>query len=400
MTDPLFQRHVLTGLVACQLGFLGRDRLESILADGDPAAQLESWPQWQSELKAGDVEFIDRVVGRYLENHGGDLSRCLEKLSDVGSLATDLATTELRTDDETLSLTDAEPSDDTLVVSVNSKGSSFGRLSAGGRYEILRSYAQGGLGEVSLARDRELNREVAIKEIKRRFCDDRSSRARFVLEAEVTGRLEHPGIVPVYSLGSYDDGRPFYAMRFIQGLSLRDAIDRFHQPTQKESSQAGIDESAFEFRQLLNRFVDVCNAIEFAHQHGVLHRDLKPDNVMLGDYGETLVVDWGLAKITRSGTDPETDQHSTPDDSTLSDMQTVAGSIVGTPAYMSPEQASGDVEQMGPASDIFSLGATLYYLLTGRTAYSGNNAREIVVLAQAGLFPAPTSVRPKLARGP
>ena len=132
---------------------------------------------------------------------------------------------------------------------------------------------------------------MALKEIQERHADHAESRARFVLEAEVTGSLEHPGIVPVYGLGSYADGRPYYAMRFIQGDSLKDAIDAFHAPPSPGVATPGLESLAF--RQLLSRFVDVCNAIAYAHSRGVIHRDLKPANIMLGKYGETLVVDWG-----------------------------------------------------------------------------------------------------------
>src|SRR5207237_5705028 len=136
-------------------------------------------------------------------------------------------------------------------------------------------------GKVSVAHDEELHREVALKEIKDRHADDLESRSRFVLEAEITGGLEHPGIVPVYGLGQYADGRPFYAMRFIRGDSLKEAIERFHNP-QAKRRPAG--ERALELRKLLGRFVDVCEAIAYAHSRGVLHRDLKPGNVMLGKY--------------------------------------------------------------------------------------------------------------------
>src|SRR5262249_4659725 len=159
------------------------------------------------------------------------------------------------------------------------------------RYRVLRSHARGGLGEVFVALDEELQREVALKEIKSQHADNTSSRQRFLLEAEVTGRLEHPGIVPVYGLGGYPDGRPYYAMRFIRGESLSTAIERFHEMSPADASAAGL-----ELRRLLRHFLDVCNAIAFAHSRGVLHRDLKPDNVMLGEFGETLIVDWGLAK--------------------------------------------------------------------------------------------------------
>ena len=165
---------------------------------------------------------------------------------------------------------------------------------SGLRFRILRPHAEGGLGEVYVARDEELHREVALKQIQDRHADDPTSRARFLLEAEITGGLEHPGIVPVYGLGSDADGRPFYAMRFIRGESLKEAIARFHAA---DDPRRDPGERALALRQLLGRFVDVCNAVAYAHSRGVLHRDLKPGNIMLGPYGETLVVDWGLAKV-------------------------------------------------------------------------------------------------------
>ena len=128
-------------------------------------------------------------------------------------------------------------------------------------------------------------------------ADDPRSRSRFVLECEVTGRLEHPGIVPVYALGTYADGRPFYVMRFIRGDSLKDAIARFHGTA---ASTWNPGERVLALRKLLRRFIDVCNAVAYAHSGGVLHRDLKPSNVMLGRFGETLVVDWGLAQGQRT----------------------------------------------------------------------------------------------------
>src|SRR5262249_33296536 len=123
--------------------------------------------------------------------------------------------------------------------------------------------------------------------------DQPGSRARFRREAEITGKLEHPGVVPVYGLGCHDDGRPYYAMRFIKGDSLQEALRRFHEADADPRRDPG--ERSVAFRQLLGRFIDVCNAVAYAHNRGVLHRDLKPANIMLGMYGETLVVDWGLA---------------------------------------------------------------------------------------------------------
>ncbi|HEY2253835.1 MAG TPA: serine/threonine-protein kinase, partial [Planctomycetaceae bacterium] len=261
---------------------------------------------------------------------------------------------------------------------------------ASSRFRILRAHAQGGLGCVSVALEEGLNREVALKELLNHHADDPSSRSRFLLEAEVTGNLEHPGIVPVYGLGKFPDGRPYYAMRFIRGGSLTAAIKQFH-VTNRNGRNSRND--TLEFRKLLRRFIDVCNAVEYAHSRGVLHRDLKPDNVMLGEYGETLVVDWGLAKVTgqreqvvelngfgSSGVLPVSSSDSS---------KTVAGCAIGTPQYMSPEQAAGQLDRLGPASDIYSLGATLYCLLTGGSPLRDLSVLETLRRVQAGNFPRP-----------
>ena len=152
--------------------------------------------------------------------------------------------------------------------------------------------------------DSELHREVALKQIQLQHADDPASRARFLIEAEVTGRLEHPGIVPVYGLGTNDQGRPFYAMRFVRGQSLKEAIDSYHQAHSQHDGDPA--DGTLALRQLLTRFIDVCHAIAYSHSRGVIHRDLKPANILLGPYGETLVVDWGLAKVV--GRDDPTPQ--------------------------------------------------------------------------------------------
>ncbi len=175
----------------------------------------------------------------------------------------------------------------------NASPAGLGESLTASRFSILNSHAKGGLGEVFLARDNELDREVALKEIQRKFATNEEARVRFELEACITGGLEHPGVVPVYAYGKYPDGRPFYAMRFIRGRSMKDEIANYHKKIESRASQ---DELRLALRGLLTRFVDTCQAIGYAHSRGVVHRDLKPANVMLGKYGETLVVDWGLAK--------------------------------------------------------------------------------------------------------
>ncbi|HUG70429.1 MAG TPA: serine/threonine-protein kinase [Pirellulaceae bacterium] len=284
-----------------------------------------------------------------------------------------------------------------------------------GRFRITGLPNKGGMGQVSAALDEELNREVALKEIRAEYADDLDCRVRFVQEAEITGGLEHPGVVPVYGLGSHPDGRPFYAMRFIHGHTLQHAIDRFHagvevgtrstnstdiDPSHSDSHRQNGEFESFEFRKLLGRFIDVCNAIEYAHSRGVIHRDLKPHNIMLGKYGETLVVDWGLAKVTGRG-DTTRDKGETtlrPTSSASGSTPTQMGQAHGTPAFMPPEQAVGKLDQIGAASDVYSLGATLYCLLTGKTAFPAANARNILRQVQAGEFPRPREVSPQVPK--
>ncbi|MFI5454102.1 MAG: serine/threonine-protein kinase [Isosphaerales bacterium] len=234
------------------------------------------------------------------------------------------------------------------------------------RFRTVRLYARGGLGEVFLAIDSELDRQVALKELQAYHAHDPVSQSRFLREARVTGRLEHPGIVPVYGLGRYTDGRPYYAMRFIEEETLAQAIERFHEP-EGALREPGMRELAF--RRLLRSVIDACNAVAYAHSRGVVHRDLKPENIMLGRFGETLVVDWGVARPLADPNGELSDESSLgplADESSL----TRPGSVIGTPQYMSPEQAAGNLARVEPASDIYGLGATLYCLLVGHGPFS------------------------------
>ena len=260
----------------------------------------------QKQLAPDVLDLIDALVSKHLVQHGNDAQRSLAALSSLGAARQDLQ--KLGDGDVQASLAvvaAARPHEDALATRSYSVGESS---SAGQRFRILRPHAEGGLGKVSVALDEELRREVALKEIKEKHADDPASRGRFLQEAEITGGLEHPGIVPVYGLGVYADGRPFYAMRFIRGDSLKEAIEQFHKNSNADSAierrktlgdnprNLRLNFSSLDFHRLLRRFIDVCNAIAYAHSRGILHRDLKPGNIMLGKYGETLVVDWGLAK--------------------------------------------------------------------------------------------------------
>ncbi len=253
-----------------------------------------------------------------------------------------------------------------------------------------------------MALDTELHREVALKQLLDSHADDPASRARFLIEAEITGGLEHPGIVPVYGLGSYGDGRPYYAMRFVRGDSLKQAIDAFHRAANTKSpahvvgegqggglAEASAGSRDLALRELLRRFTDVCNAIDYAHSRGVLHRDIKPGNVIVGRYGQTLVVDWGLAKAIRH-VEPVSDsgERTLKPSSATGSAETLPGAALGTPAFMSPEQAEGDLEHLSPRSDVYSLGATLYCLLTGQPPFVGD-AADVLRAVERGEFRPP-----------
>jgi hypothetical protein len=263
-----------------------------------------------------------------------------------------------------------------------------------GRYKPLSFHAEGGLGVVFVAEDGELRRNVALKCMQQAAALDDDARARFLLEAEITSKLEHPGVVPVYGLGRDAAGRPYYAMRFIHGATLADAVERFH------AAAADGSERPVELQRLIRRFVSVCETMAYAHARGVVHRDLKPSNIMLGAYGETLVVDWGLAKRLERA--DEGSGNPTPEPLRLllqgDGGRTVPGEVRGSPAYMSPEQARGEWDRIGRASDVYSLGATLYVLLTGRPPYAGRNTYETVEKVKAGACPPPRAVNPAVPK--
>jgi serine/threonine-protein kinase len=395
MSQPVDQsaaaRGLLFGVLALQMNFIGRDALVAAVHSwvADKTRPLGQLLFDQGQLTAGQRQALDLLVVQCLQAHGGDARRSLDAMATVPelrSLLTSVADAEVQT---TLAYDDSSGGPD-------GAGADVAARPGAGRYRILRPHAKGGLGQVFVAEDTELHREVALKEIQPQHADHPASRGRFVLEAEITGGLEHPGIVPIYGLGVYADGRPYYAMRLIHGDSLKEAIDRFH-----AADRPGRDpgERRLAFRHLLTRFVAVCNAVAYAHSRRVLHRDLKPANVMLGRFGETLVVDWGLAKAGVKATDSGDGAGELTVDPALcpasgSDLlATQAGAALGTPAFMSPEQAEGRLNELGPATDIYSLGATLYVLLTGRPPFGGQGRQEVLDRVQRGEFSAPRQVK-------
>ena len=257
------------------------------------------------------------------------------------------------------------------------------------RFEILSEHAAGGLGKVFVAADHEVKRNVAVKKLHRNHNRNRDIRQRFQREADITGALEHPGIVPVYSAGIDEDGAPYYAMRFVSGETLQSAIDTFHANAKKERRFNQI-----EFQKLLRRFIDVCNTIAYTHSKGVVHRDLKPANIILGQFGETQIVDWGMAKRINDPDEYDSVVGSlNHGDSTA--IETQAGALMGTPRYMSPEQAIGDTPNISFASDIYSLGATLYHLVTGQACLIDRDIDEVLQRVSDGNVPAANKVQIK-----
>jgi serine/threonine-protein kinase len=386
-------RNLLFGLLALQNGLIDQVQL---------LAAFQAWTLDRSRClpdhlaACGDLDDEDRVAiealaARHIKKHGGELEQSLAAINAGRSTRESLA--RLADPDVEASLAhlgspSAQAGEDADCTASYSVGAA---TTDGQRFLVLRPHARGGLGAVFVALDTELRREVALKQILENRADDPVSRQRFVAEAEITGALEHPGVVPVYGLGTYGGGRPYYAMRFIKGDSLKEAIERFHGD---EALRTDAGRRSLELRKLLRRFVDVCNAIDYAHSRGVIHRDLKPANVILGQHGETLVVDWGLAKAIGRG-DPSVGEQTIAPSSSGS-WETLPGSALGSPAYTSPEQACGDLERMGPRSDVYSLGSTLYCLLTGRPPFENEDVGEILRKVQAGDFRAPRAVNPAL----
>jgi serine/threonine-protein kinase len=268
-----------------------------------------------------------------------------------------------------------------------------GGLTVRTQYGELRFHAKGGLGVVYSSLDQHLRRDVAVKFIRGRYAHLPESRNRFLLEAEVTSRLDHPGVVPVYGFGEDDGGRLFYVMRFIHGETLEAALQRYHQ---SEHAGRRRGQASLEFRNLLSRFVSVCNTIAYAHNRGIVHRDIKPENVMLGRFGETLVVDWGLAlPVERDQRARQSGERTLMP--SLGNNGDSHDSGAGTPAYMSPEQAA-DHGRVSPASDVYSLGATLFKILTGQPPIQGNHVGSVMRQLRTGDFPPPRAVNKLVSR--
>jgi len=307
-----------------------------------------------------------------------------------------------------------------------------------GRYQIAGEIGHGGMGAVFKGRDPDLGRDLAIKVLLEKWHDDPDVGRRFIEEAQIGGQLQHPGIVPVYELGSFENGRPYFTMKLLKGrtlaalLSERGLAHRANPPHPNPPPQRGegvpnssplvgedigggaraprpmrattssplVGEdirggvgAAADLPRFLSIFEGVCQTVAYAHARGVIHRDLKPSNIMAGSFGEVQVLDWGLAKVLpQGGVADESPDH--PDEAALSVIRTMRtgsdadasrpGSFLGTPAYVAPEQANGEVESIDERADVFGLGSILCEILTGKPAYTGPSGQAIQRKAMRG----------------
>jgi len=327
-------------------------------------------------LSPADVPHLEYLLQRAFDKHHGDTKAVLAALpalvratlfsiENIDSLETLHGANVLPEDGPPSSMTSVPP--------------------AGDRYEYLSLYAAGGIGRVWMARDRHLDREIAIKDLSPDSVGDPRAVARFLREARMTAQLGHPGIVPVYEVGARSDtSQPFYTMRLVRGQTLTSAIKTFHGHRSAGSADP------LEFVALLTAFVTACNTIAYAHSRGVLHRDLKGDNIILGNFGEVIVLDWGLAKHQSHADEKPADVGALSTAQAAQDPNlTMQGEIVGTPAYMAPEQAEGRVDKIDQRTDIYGLGGILYEILTGQPPFVGGSTLAVLLKAARGNPPTP-----------
>lgn len=268
------------------------------------------------------------------------------------------------------------------------------------RYDLGDEIARGGMGKILSAVDVNIRREVAMKRLlSHQSGGDGTDILRFIEEAQVTGQLQHPSIVPVHELGVDSKGLVYYTMKRIEGETLRDVLVRI-----REGDGETIQK--WSLNQLIRAFIPICDALDYAHSKRVIHRDLKPENIMVGEFGEVLVVDWGIAKILGDdahelGTDTSVARVTAiRNELDLISLCTLQGTIAGTPQYMAPEQAAGEIDQIDAQTDVFALGAILFEILALRPPYLGKNVYEVLDQAQQALVPDLQAIRSKAGSDP
>jgi tRNA A-37 threonylcarbamoyl transferase component Bud32 len=365
-------RNLLFGVLALQAGLLDNNQFaEACTAWGarkdTPLADLLLERGW---LTPEDQSHVQYLLERKLRKHEGDAAAGLAAVASAAPLR---ALADVPDPDVQQTLVNLPPHDQSSPQRPTSSRWPAAQPAAPERYALLQLHAQGGIGRVWRARDEDLGREVALKELRPEQAETPASVARFVEEARVTGQLEHPGIVPVHELAQRPaDGHFFYTMRFVKGRTLHDAIKDYHR--KRQAGQPG----PLDLREQLTAFVAVCNAVAYANSRGVLHRDLKPQNVALGDFGEVLVLDWGLARVLGQDNGAASLAPVTVPPEVAREA-TLQGQVLGTPSYMPPEQAEGQTQRLGRHSDVYGLGAILYEILTAEPPFTGPSTLDILL---------------------
>ncbi len=380
-------KNLLFGIFAVQLNKISPTQLIEAAAAW-AANRDKDLPSRLVELGAlteSDRALVQQLIDAAVEAHGGDAHKTLNTFGGERQVAATYQGSIVVTSSGDVAAQSTRYAGET-VLGAPQTPSIRGVQEAPDRYTHVSEYGRGGMGRVLLVEDSFLGRSVALKELMPNApganpdapSPVRQSApmvARFLQEAKITGQLEHPSIVPVYELGYRQDGTLYYTMKLVRGKTLKQAID-----------ECGTLEERL---KLLPHFVDLCQAIAYAHSRGVIHRDIKPQNVMVGEFGETVVLDWGLAKVKGAEDVHERDLEETFRVLQLGDEeaygQTVYGHAIGTPAYMPPEQAKGQLDQIDERSDVYSLGAVLYELLTGQAPVQGSTMRELLDSAIHGV---------------
>ncbi|MCK4665828.1 protein kinase [Candidatus Dependentiae bacterium] len=374
------EKNLLFGVLAVQMGFVTKEHMmaAAVIWATNQNRVLSDILVENGWLKEKNKLGIENIVELQLEDNENDLNKALDSIGGLEVVHKSFAGSIVVTESgEVLpSIGGTQEPTDTVSAQDDLTNDEKLTIEQPGRYTIKGEQGRGGIGKVLVAFDSHLGREIAVKELiafdeglnkdqPTPISKTAAMVARFLTEARITGQLEHPSIVPVYEIGKKSDGKIYYTMKLVKGETLADKLAN-------EKDLAGR-------LKYLDNFVDLCNAIAYAHSRGVIHRDIKPQNVMIGEFGETVVLDWGLAKV-KGHTDESSGKLKLEIEALKesSGFKTIPGRALGTPSYMPPEQAEGLLDEIDEQSDVYSLGAVLYEILTGQPPHTGETVYEIM----------------------